>query len=94
MVKGLTFEMCQKGHMTPEVHDEFVQAIKDLESLHVSAITGDCAPPSPLCFPSQLCLLGRMHALQHKSVRCGERLTRGSYMSDACSLSRYRSLLL
>lgn len=42
MVKGLTFEMCQKGHMTDEVHDEFVEAIKDLEKLHVSAITGDC----------------------------------------------------
>ena len=45
MVKGLTFEMCQKGHMTADVHDEFVQAIKDLEALHVSAITGDCALP-------------------------------------------------
>lgn len=48
MVKGLTFEMCQKGHMTDEVHDEFVEAIKDLEKLHVSAITGDCTLLHPL----------------------------------------------
>lgn len=47
MVKGLTFEMCQKGKMSQEVHIEFVQAVKDLEEKKVCAITGDCAlPPS------------------------------------------------
>ena len=45
MVKGLTFEMCQKGKMSQEVHIEFVQAVKDLEEKKVCAITGDCAPP-------------------------------------------------
>ena len=44
MVKGLTFEMCQKGKMTQDVHIEFVQAVKYLEEKKVCAITGDCAP--------------------------------------------------
>lgn len=45
MVSGLTFEMCQKGAMTPEVKVNFIKAIKELEALQVCAITGDCARP-------------------------------------------------
>jgi len=42
MVKGLTFEMCQSGKLTPEVEKAFLQGIKDLEAKGVSVITGDC----------------------------------------------------
>lgn len=42
MVKGLTFEMCQAGKLTPEVETAFLQGIKDLEAKGVSVITGDC----------------------------------------------------
>jgi len=42
MVPGLTFEMAQSGHMTPEVQAEFTRAIKELEGRGVSGITGDC----------------------------------------------------
>jgi len=41
-VPGLTFEMCQLGKMTPEVEQNFITAIKFLESEGVVAITGDC----------------------------------------------------
>lgn len=42
MVKGLTFEMCQAGTLTPEVEKEMMQAVKDLSAKGVSCITGDC----------------------------------------------------
>lgn len=41
-VPGLTFEMCQRGVMTPEVEQEFIKAIEDLDKQGVSVITGDC----------------------------------------------------
>lgn len=41
-VPGFTFDMCMTGKMTPEVEDEFIAAIKYLDSLGVSAIIGDC----------------------------------------------------
>lgn len=42
VVPGLTFAMCQAGKMTPMVEQNFVDAIKYLDSLGVSGITGDC----------------------------------------------------
>jgi len=46
MVPGLTFGICQAGPSGPgwtkEVEDNFVEAIKYLESKGVSGITGDC----------------------------------------------------
>lgn len=42
MVKGLTFEMCQKGELTPEVEKEMRQALTDLSAKGVSCIAGDC----------------------------------------------------
>jgi len=41
-VKGLTLAMCEGGKMTPEVEIEFVKAIKELDAIPVSGITGDC----------------------------------------------------
>lgn len=41
-VPGLTFQMCMKGKMTPEVEEDFIAAIKYLDAQGVSAITGDC----------------------------------------------------
>jgi hypothetical protein len=42
VVPGLTFEMCQKGKMTPEVEQKFIEAIYWMEANQVSGITGDC----------------------------------------------------
>lgn len=43
VVPGLTFSMCQKNEMTPEVEAEFDKAIKYLvEEKGVHGITGDC----------------------------------------------------
>ena len=43
VVPGLTFTMCQKGEMTPEVEEEFISAVMYLcEVKNVSGITGDC----------------------------------------------------
>jgi hypothetical protein len=42
MVPGLTFDICQSGKMSPEVENNFIEAIKYLESKGVSGITGDC----------------------------------------------------
>ena len=42
VVKGLTFEMCQGGKMTPEVETNFVEAIKYFDAQGFSCIAGDC----------------------------------------------------
>ena len=41
-VKGLTFEMCQKGELPDEVKANFENAIKQLVDKGVSGISGDC----------------------------------------------------
>ena len=43
VVPGLTFDMCQDGHMPPEVKKRFEESIKWLEEeKKVNGITGDC----------------------------------------------------
>jgi len=41
-VPGLTFATCQSGKMPANVEENFIQAIRHLESKGVSCITGDC----------------------------------------------------
>lgn len=42
MVPGLTFEMCQKGAMTPEVEKDWEIAVQWLVDQKVTCIIGDC----------------------------------------------------
>ena len=43
VVPGLTFQMCQSGHLSPQVAEEFDEAVRWLDKTKgVSAITGDC----------------------------------------------------
>ena len=41
-VKGLTFEICQRGELPVKVKKNFVRAIRKLEKVGVSGISGDC----------------------------------------------------
>jgi len=43
VVKGLSYQMCKEGKMTPEVQEEFIAAIKYLDDRNVAGITCDCA---------------------------------------------------
>eukprot|EP00913_Durusdinium_trenchii_P034749 g32506.t1 len=42
VVPGFSFAMAQSGEMTPEVEQEFIEAVKWLNMRGVSGITGDC----------------------------------------------------
>lgn len=42
MVPGLTFTLCQQGHLDDNLNDAFVEAVRWLEQQGVSGITGDC----------------------------------------------------
>ena len=41
-VSGLTFEVCQRGELSPELEERLTRAIKKLEVAGAHAITGDC----------------------------------------------------